>query len=832
MNPSVDDNNGAGMIGELEEANRKLAESNAFLEHFVKAYSSAYKVNLKEDSYEILHMNPEFSKVFSMNGSRSDMMRFVREHVHPDDRAIVIKMINNNYIRERLKNESEISFTIREMYDGTERTMHAVIMRGVDADHAAIGFMDITAELQKDREVRESLEAEYKSLENYRRAVQGQALIAFTANLTRDRLISGFWINDSGEPEKLKDIIGLEVPCSYDTYIERWSSKFIMSDSEAKFAKMTDRKSMIDRFEAGSREITFDYQAKTISGNERFLRRVINLSRDTDTDDVIAYTSVKDITKEKLLDAELITQSRIVNALADRYADVYLVDVTTGMARPIRIAGYAVPQQEAVLQTAPYNRALEAYIEGVVYEDDRSDMIAQVELSKLCAYLKENSDFFYHYRIHTGDEFHFYYMQAARLGEADSFNQIVFGFACEDSEKQKEKLLEEAMLAAQNANQAKSIFLFNMSHDIRTPMNAIIGFSDMAIKYIDDRERVLDCLRKVKVSGEHLLSLINDVLDMSRVESGKVTLEEQITCMDTSRDNLLSIVTGNANDKNITINSIITPRVVHHWVYSDRLRMMRVFTNIISNSIKYTEPGGRITFTIDELPCEKEGCAAYRFIIEDNGIGMSPEYLGHLFEPFSRAASSTKSGVVGTGLGMAITKSLVELMGGTIRVESELGRGTVVTIDITHRIAEPVAARDAIADENITNLKGMKLLLVEDNELNREIATDLLEEAGCIVSTAEDGDIAVKMIKNAKPGQYNVILMDIQMPNMNGYDATRAIRSLDNSEYAGIPIVAMTANAFEEDRKNAFAAGMNGHISKPVSAPALLRTLSSMTSGS
>ena len=403
-----------------------------------------------------------------------------------------------------------------------------------------------------------------------------------------------------------------------------------------------------------------------------------------------------------------------------------------------------------------------------------------------------------------------------------------------DSEIRKEfgirQELENAKIAAEAANQAKSVFLFNMSHDIRTPMNAIIGFTDIAEKHIDDKARVLESLGKVKMSSSHLLSLINDVLDMSRVESGTVKIEEELVCIDTVKDNLYSILNGSAATKNITLSSVIAPSVEHHWFYADRLRMMRVLTNVISNSVKYTNPGGKIDLLVEEYPCEKEGRIHFRYTISDTGIGMNEEFLAHVFEPFSRAESATKSGVIGTGLGMAITKSLTELMGGAIAIESKLGLGTTVRLDFDYRIAEPFSAKSDIPKNGPINLHGKKILLVEDNELNREIATEILQEEGIILDIAEDGDIAVEKMRNAKKGQYDLILMDIQMPRMNGYDATRTIRALPDPYASGIPIIAMTANAFEEDKQNAFAAGMNSHIAKPIDVSKLMDTLSEILS--
>ncbi len=386
--------------------------------------------------------------------------------------------------------------------------------------------------------------------------------------------------------------------------------------------------------------------------------------------------------------------------------------------------------------------------------------------------------------------------------------------------------LELAKEQAQAADRAKTAFLFNMSHDIRTPMNAIIGFNNIALSHIDDQETVRNSLNKISVGSRQLLSLINDVLDMARIESGSVRCEYEPADIREAAADLTEIIRGSVQ-KPLNIEADFS-EVTHSSVLADRLHTDRILTNILSNAVKYTPEGGTIRFSVRETPAGRKHGYGYDFIIEDNGVGMSEEYLKHIYEEFSRERTSTVSGVQGTGLGMAITKKLVDLLGGTIAIESRLGEGTKVTVHLEMEAAEDAAALQSASTEltDTSALQGKKILLAEDNELNREIAVDILSDAGVIVDTAEDGDIAVEKMRNASPGQYDLILMDIQMPRMNGYMATMAIRALPDQRRASIPIVAMTANAFEEDKQNAIDAGMNGHLAKPVDVPKLLRTLS------
>ena len=525
--------------------------------------------------------------------------------------------------------------------------------------------------------------------------------------------------------------------------------------------------------------------------------------------------------------------------------------------------------------------------------------------------------------------------------------------------EEQNRKLEIALQHEGAANRAKREFLFNMSHDIRTPMNAIIGFTSLAATHIDNREQVLDYLKKISTSSQHLLSLINDVLDMSRIESGKVKIEEKAVHLPDLVHDVRSIIQPNVAAKRLSL-FIDTMDIEDEDIITDPLRLNQILLNILSNAIKFTPTGGMISIRISQKNGAPKGCVCYEFRIKDNGIGMSEEFQKHIFEEFSREESSTVSGIQGTGLGMSITKNIVDLMGGTIALTSEPGKGSefIVTLCFTRSgqkaepkqlpqleglralvadddtntclnvstmlskigmrpewtisgkeavirtkyaveqgdefsvyiidwlipdmngieivrqirkvignrcpiiiltaydwadiedearaagvtafcekplflselrrvLAEPFRAEPASkpAQPTAADLKGKKLLLVEDNELNREIALEILKEAGFVVDTAEDGAVAVQKIKQAAPGQYDLILMDIQMPNLDGYEATRQIRALPDAEKANIPIFAMTANAFEEDRQNALAAGMNGHIAKPLDVPHLLRVL-------
>ncbi len=388
--------------------------------------------------------------------------------------------------------------------------------------------------------------------------------------------------------------------------------------------------------------------------------------------------------------------------------------------------------------------------------------------------------------------------------------------------------LKKALDQAKMASESKTTFLFNMSHDIRTPMNAIIGYSELLSKHLEEPEVEKEYIEKIQTSGKYLLDLINGVLEMARIESGKVALQESLWSAKAFNDSLEDAFYNDMLKKNITIERTID--IIHDDLFLDGIKLHEVFLNVLSNSIKYTPVGGHIKMELKELPAGNPKFAYYRSIIEDNGIGMSKDFLPHIFDSFSRERNSTESKVIGTGLGMGIVKKYVDLMQGTIEVESELDKGTKITITIPHRLANEEDIRAAIKEKTTEELdfsifKDKRILLAEDNDINAEIAIEILTAAGFLVERAADGNICVDMIDSANPSYYDLILMDIQMPNMNGYEATAAIRKMPSHKKSSIPIIAMTANAFEEDKKNAIEVGMNDHIAKPIDTSKLFNTL-------
>ena len=443
------------------------------------------------------------------------------------------------------------------------------------------------------------------------------------------------------------------------------------------------------------------------------------------------------------------------------------------------------------------------------------------------------------YRLLTKDRGYRWFQATGKLSRREDGTPITYVGMFVDITERKETdeklreqraLLEEALVKAQRASQAKTMFLNNMSHDIRTPMNAIIGFTNLAATHLDDRELVRDYLSKITASSSHLPRLINDVLDMRRIERGRVVIDESPCSISQILYDLQSILRADLETRELHFQ-MDTRALLHPHVICDRLRLNQVLLNILSNALKFTPAGGRITVTAAEMPGDTPDTAIYQFRIQDTGIGMAPEFLEHIFEPFERERTSTVSGIQGTGLGMFITKNLVELMKGQITVESQQGQGSVFTCAFPFRLSAAPDVGETPAAPAPRPSTHWHILLVEDNELNQEIAVTILEEAGCLMDVASDGAQAVEKVSHSLEKPYDLILMDIQMPVMDGIEATKAIRALSDPRLANIPIVAMTANAFEEDRQRVLSAGMNGHLGKPINVDKLFSTLQSILDG-
>ncbi len=541
-----------------------------------------------------------------------------------------------------------------------------------------------------------------------------------------------------------------------------------------------------------------------------------------------------DCTAQKLREAENERHQReMLQALSIDYSIVCFFDLDSGDGFTIRVNddGRGV-FGDVFGDFVSMDLCMGDYIDTVVHEDDRESMRCAVNKERLKNELTERSIYYINYRAVRKGVIKYCELKAVRAGAWEENQGVVLGLRSVDEETRNEmeqkELLEGALIQANRANNAKSVFLSNMSHDIRTPMNAIIGFTSMAISHIDNKELTAEYLEKIKQSSNHLLSLINNVLDMSRIESGKMQIEEEHCVILDILEQIRDMVQEDVRRKELKLK-IDTSGIKDFSVYCDKLKLSQILLNLIGNAVKYTETGGSISVKVKQKPTAAFGYANYEFKIKDTGIGMSEDFVAHIFEPFEREKNTTTGGIEGTGLGMSITKNFVDMMNGAIDVKSKPGVGTEITVSLNFRMSGSDSTSDALVDgsvctfgmpkavkSGVESIKDGRILLVEDNILNQEIAEFILSDAGFKTDIAENGRIAVDMLLNSEPGYYKLVLMDIQMPVMDGYEAARIIRGFKNKSLASIPIFAMTANAFAEDKQEALRAGMNGHIAKPI----------------
>jgi len=741
----------------------------------------------------------------------------------------------------------------------------------------------------------------------------------------------------------------------FDDYI----STFIHKDDRERLFQASRLETMRERLKT---EIRYSLVVREfINDTMRWLRFEVNRG----VDENHAAVSFMDISEEKETQIKL-EQASIVRALSRDFTEITQVDLEKRISVPFKLRGEMIEDDRRKVH--PYDQTWDRIIKKYIYPDDREEFRKRVAAEAVENALEESGTLTVNFRATLYGELHNYQVKFVK---ADSGTRhLIMGIRNADAdvkaEEERRKTLSDALAAAEHANKAKTTFLNSMSHDIRTPMNAIIGFTALAAAHIalaaahiDNKKQVADYLGKISVSSEHLLSLINDVLDMSRIESGKVKLDEKETHLPDVLHDLRTIIQANIHSKQLELY-IDTVDVVHEDVICDKLRLNQILLNLVSNAVKFTHSGGTVSIRVIEKDSAPSGYADYLFLVKDSGIGISKEFQKHIFEPFAREQTSTVSGIQGAGLGMAITKNIIDMMGGTISVESEMGMGSEFTVCLRFRISgtlpRPVlipklaglhalvadddfntcasvtrmlsqigmraewttsgkeaVLRAQLAAENgdefsvyiidwimpdmngietvrriraiigdskpiiiltaydwtdiegeareagvtafcskplfMSELReallkpfggeedteaeedhdeffdGKKILLVEDNELNQEIAATILEEQGFSVDLAGDGTVAVEKIEAADSDRYDIILMDIQMPLMDGYEATRRIRAMKDKAKANIPIYAMTANAFEEDGQKALDVGMNGHIAKPIDIANLMSVL-------
>ncbi len=753
----------------------------------------------------------------------------------------------------------------------------------------------------------------------------------------------------------------------YDSQEEMLQDGFFMVAESVEDEDKERLRESIASLQKVGENVSVEYRVRHKDGNVIHVMGNVKLMEENG--EMFYQRFLLDCTAQKLQEAKIRAESErhqaeLIYALSMDYSVVCYFDLDTTIGMPLRLSEEDEQMKAVFAKGASFTECMEGYVRTAVHEDDREMMLRDFSLERLERELAVRPIYYINYRACVDGEIKYHQMKAVRAGEWEARRGMVIGFRNVDEETRREMekkvLLEGALSQAKRASRAKSTFLSNMSHDIRTPMNAIVGFTSLAITHIDRRDQVEEYLKKIMTSGNHLLSLINDILDMSRIESGKIHLDEELCSLPEILRSLHSMIQTDIHAKQLDLY-IDAVDVVDEEIFCDKLRLNQVLLNLVSNSIKYTGAGGSVTIRITERAGAPAGYASYEFLVKDTGIGMSQEFVSHIFEPFERERNSTISGIQGTGLGMAITKNIVDMMNGTIEVHSEQGVGTEFLVSFIFRlptankeaqvIPELVDCRALVVDDDyntcdsvsymlqqiglraewtlsgkeavlrtrqavarkdtygvyiidwlIPDMNGVevarrirkeagedvpiiiltaydwseieeeareagvaafcskplflselhkclraiasaeetaqaediqrrqelhtgRILLVEDNKLNQEIAVALLEEAGFTTEVAENGQEAVEVLRKTEAGYYRLVLMDVQMPVMGGYEATQQIRQLEDKAVANIPILAMTANAFEEDRQAALRCGMNGHVAKPIEIDKLLEMM-------
>jgi signal transduction histidine kinase/CheY-like chemotaxis protein len=955
-----------------QEAQIKNLEARALIAGIGDDYDGILFVSLdkapNEDDTVIYRINEKFAEKIPDLNIRHRFNRYLHQIadniVHPDDRSSFIAQTHRATTLENLKDGVSYVVDFRAVLDGS---IHNYQLKFIPSNDGKKNIHGLIIGLQNiDMQINQK-----QTEQVYQQAILADAYYYYKVNLSRDAIVPPLIEKVNGHAVNGTDKLGSPLPTYTAAIIGHAASKLDPEDRENYIHRLSVDY-LVDCFNHGDTKPEFTCRVNSDDIGWHYRKYVCYLSQNERSGDIFSMTVVYDVSSEMKAKAERRERQRqleqnmeIIGGLVTEYTALYHLNLDTNVVTIYSISDRLADTKKLWDTISNYHEAYPKFVRNSVYPDDQPMMMELAGPDNMRRVLRGRKKYSVLFRRNYNGVYlwteQVFIKFAAPEEEASA---IAIGFIEKDkevrAEQDRQTQLQEALMLAQAANRAKTTFLNNMSHDIRTPMNAIIGFTGLASMHIDNKEQVQGYLDKISQSSDHLLSLINDVLDMSRIESGKMSLNEREEDLAEIVHTLRNIIQADISAKQLEL-FIDTVDVADEFVVCDKLRLNQILLNITSNAIKYTRPGGRISMRIIELPSSRPGFGIFEFHVMDTGIGMSEDYIKTIFEPFTRENTATVSGIQGTGLGMAITKNIVDMMGGTIKVESRKNEGTHFILRLEFRLAtskqavppqiaefanvrslvidddsntclsisrmlrsaglrsewcvsgkeamvrieealklkddygvfiidllmpdlngvetvrrirrlvgpDPIIiimtaydwsdmeeeAREAAVSDFIAKpvflsdlhkvfarfqrrketpkstmageqvFSGKRILLVEDNELNREIATELLKENGFIVDTAEDGVYAVNKMKAAKPGDYDVILMDVQMPVMDGYEATRQIRALPNPQLAAIPIIAMTANAFAEDKKAALEAGMNEHIPKPIKLNILLRAL-------
>ena len=902
---------------------------NLLLNSFWEEYIRIFFIDIEEDDFYILYereADPVITELAQKAGSYSEF-NHMTSNVFPDPEYAfwLEEEAGLPHVTETLKTKNFYNFAfptrednkwmsleVRLLEKRGDRPVYAMIgqpgpereMREEPLTAVGNGILAQVAKVYEDTpENRSARESRYLDV------LKKDAVGLYEINFSRYEILSG----KSTNQDVFYTAPGMEIPGPLDVHLRSWRERIVEAGDREYFDSIMDRQNILDRFSEGKSDYDFSYRILDRNGKPYYLRESILLTRDENSGDVVGVFVLRDITAQKQVEEESDRRKRMISALSRDYTTAFMVNLDSDSYEIYR-RSETVMRKYSGCFVPSYADTVDAFVERGVFHQDQEKFIHFLHPDVLRRNMEGKEVFSFTFRTQGSGGAVYQQAKIVRTGTLDTpLSELIIGFADKTEEKRSEEqqriLLENALERATNADRAKSLFLTNMSHDIRTPMNAILGFTHIAMEHLDEKERVRDCLHKITDSSDHLMNLINNVLVMSRIESGRLELHE---------------VNADLNDTITYVRNALLPQIrekEQEFVVSaesvtgmkyrfDPLVFRQLLLNLLGNAVKFTGPGGEISLEIaEELPAPA-GYASISIKVRDNGIGMSRDFIVRVFEPFEREYNSTLSRVPGNGLGMAICKGIVEAMGGTIDIHSEKGKGTEIIIHLflhlqekddllpasdlpggmdsrkdsgtesgadygTDSRADPVAdsvtdessredgkedtvpdydsisinssetgtgpekeenvpsrpplkeERDLSARELFVELDphGKRILVVEDNELNMEIACEILQEAGFETDSAVNGRDAVRKVAVSQKGYYDVILMDVQMPVMDGYEATARIRGMQDLDHAGIPIIAMTANVFEEDMRRCLEAGMDAFIAKPVDIQTIIRTL-------
>ena len=913
---------------------------------------------LKLDGYITSGLDTKEHKIFDYP---TNLKQYIKERVHPDDKEMLYSKISFEHLQKVFETRDEYIGNYRVLVNGEVHHYQFNLSKPHNNKNIVCGFQNIDAiieeHLEQDKKEKEKEVAHQKELNKQIAIVNTLAKNyrnVYVANIN-DGTAKVIRLGDNYNVKAIKEVSNQVF--NFDEVVKKWVKETVHSNDKERVLKTLNIQNLKEELSKND-DLIGSYRSidNGVLHNYQYDFRKMN-----DKGDVVAgFRIIDDIIEQQLAEEKKDREhAEVISSLSTIYSTIFRAELETHKYEVLTSVSL---MGEVASSNGNFDDVKEKIINAFMAEEHREAMREFLDFDTLSDRLKNTNTVVTEYKDPNGRWFQSRFIVKNR-DSSGVVKEVLYVARDFTNEKEKEitqqNELAHALAAAQSANKAKSTFLNSMSHDIRTPMNAIIGFTALAQTHIDDKAQVQDYLSKISTSSTHLLSLINDILDMSRIESGTVKLEEKTVHIPDLLHDLRTMIQGLINSKNQNLY-IDTQDIIHEDVITDKLRLNQVLINIVGNAIKFTQPGGDVIIRLVEKPCSLKHYTTYVFSVKDNGIGMSKEFVGHIFDSFSREHSSTVSGIQGTGLGMAITKNIINMMGGNITVVSEEGKGSTFTVTLNLRLAnepiknEPIpallGARALVVDDDLNtcrsvskmlreidmrpdwtasgkeaiirtqdatemndeykvyiidylmpdmngietvrrirkvisedvpiivltaydytdfeeearaagvtafvskpifmselrdvltnpliqeNIKSVDLdkkydysdkhvLLVEDNELNREIAIALLEETGMKIDSVNDGDEAVARMNEVDSDTYDLILMDVQMPRMDGYTATREIRTLKDNKKANIPIVAMTANAFEEDKQKAFEAGMNGHIIKPISIEAIAKVL-------